>query len=208
MLYAELIQERPALSIDIHTTRHLGGPPAKEADEFERLGLAWMTALARVEVGAMLATFGNVRDPFGQAPPSRFDIDQYRTLILDGARYHYHSIRSDGHLEIAMKNDPVLNLVPMLSAIRRLVLARSMLHSANAVWSGLLTPTQQAELNVALKELDGAQAKLVVGLRMAMHPRRGPKLQLNSSIRRVGTCEDLLRSESRLLADAEAARKQ
>ena len=71
-----------------------------DVNTFSQRGLAWVTALARVELSAMLAGFTETVEAFAQFPPTRLDLPAYKEMLLDGARTHY----------LAMRKDPVAQL--------------------------------------------------------------------------------------------------
>ncbi len=66
-----------------------------EGESFEQRGLAWLTALARVELGAMLAGFTEREHPFATVPPTPYDLAQYKEIMLDSLRTHYNALRND-----------------------------------------------------------------------------------------------------------------
>jgi hypothetical protein len=58
-------------------------------------GLAWMTALARVELGAMLAALTSDENTFAQFPPAAFDRPQFKALMQEGWRTHLQQIKQN-----------------------------------------------------------------------------------------------------------------
>ena len=68
---------------------------ASESRQLRRHGLAWMMALARVEVFAMLAGFSPRSDPYRTVPPTKFERTAYAEVMLDAARIHYWALRRD-----------------------------------------------------------------------------------------------------------------
>lgn len=59
----------------------------------ERHGFRWVTALARVEIGAMKSGFSEHRRPFPISPG--YDAEEYGVLLREGARLHYWSLGND-----------------------------------------------------------------------------------------------------------------
>ncbi len=66
-----------------------------EGDNFERRGLGWVMALARVELGAMLAGFTEWDKPFERLPPTAYELPMYKEIMLDSLRTHYAALRND-----------------------------------------------------------------------------------------------------------------
>lgn len=64
-------------------------------DNYERRGLGWILALARVEMGAMAAGFTDVPYPFEKFSPSPNELPHYQEVLLDSMRTHYWSMRND-----------------------------------------------------------------------------------------------------------------
>ncbi len=67
----------------------LSEQPLNSSDEFERRGLSWLTALLRVELGALTAGFTDFPDPFAWIPPGNADVEEYAEVLLDSLRTHY-----------------------------------------------------------------------------------------------------------------------
>ena len=95
-VYDEIVKERDEFAVYTNLARRLeptGGtsiyePPQGDEDDFQRRGLPWMTALARVELGAMLAAFTEVKNPFMSTLPNELDAEPFREILFDGARVH------------------------------------------------------------------------------------------------------------------------
>lgn len=96
-------------------------------DRFERRGLNWVMALARVELAAMLAQYTSHPEPFLAYPPSEFDLSAYIEMIEDGTRMHYGSLLKDELFATLPKRAPD---EVTLAYARRLLLA---LRFANAM---------------------------------------------------------------------------
>jgi hypothetical protein len=98
----EIIAERDEYAVYTNLSRRLERAPTSLSETdvsgaVERRGLAWMMALARVELGALAAGFTDHPEPFAMIPPSRYEAAPYLELLLDGARTH----------TLALANDPV-----------------------------------------------------------------------------------------------------
>ncbi|MEX2118907.1 MAG: hypothetical protein WD847_04790 [Pirellulales bacterium] len=98
----EIIAARPELAVETNVARNLQRKPSllseqgsHAGDDFVRRGLAWVMALARVELGAMAAGFTDEEDPFSLARPSNYELPAYIEVLSDGMRSHYWSLAAD-----------------------------------------------------------------------------------------------------------------
>lgn len=89
--------------------------------ERKKHGFKWMTALARVEVGAMYAGFSKNPRPFAPALSPGYDIAEFRTLLAESARLHYWSLRNDTQFQALTKRFQPNSLT--LAYLRRLNIA-------------------------------------------------------------------------------------
>jgi hypothetical protein len=167
-VYEEIIRERPELAFETNLSRNLqrgtstlAELPQKPKDDFVRHGLSWMTALARVELGAMLAGFSSVKQPFAAMQPTPRDMAPYQELLLDGARTHYWSLNEDARLKWTIRQRVMSVYKAVLSYSRRLVMARAMLRSAHAATANY-APAQHQEMQQWKGNMDELQAVLVV----------------------------------------------
>lgn len=167
-IYEQIVRERPELSVATNLSRRLQRLPSSLAepvlepnDDFIRNGLPWMTALARVELGAMLSGFSPAKHAFQALTPTPFDQASYHELLLDGARAHYWSLYDDPRLKWMMgqRSEGVYKIV--LSYARRLLIARSMLRTAQGMAGGMYTPVQHQEVLQWRRNMDDAQEALV-----------------------------------------------
>lgn len=130
------------------------------SDDFSRRGLAWVMALARIELGAIFATFTEHPYPFTVVKPSGFEMDAYQALLLDGVRTHYWALARDPALRKVSRTSPENPVV--LSYSRRLKLVRRMLKATAKVGMGELNVLQYRELASWNKDLDALQMGLLV----------------------------------------------
>lgn len=97
----QIVREQNQFAIYTNLSRTMQGQtqfseqPRMAGDRFRRHGLAWMMALARVELGAMLAGFTSHPRPFHAVKPSKYEADAFRNLLLDGYRSHYWALKRD-----------------------------------------------------------------------------------------------------------------
>ena len=118
--------------------------PRAADDNFQRRGLDWMTALARVEVQAVLAAFTSHNAPFAVLPPTPRDVDEYNEVLTDGMRTHLWAFQNDPMwAQVLSERTPTSRT---LAYLRRLALMNSF---ANAVTSRIgpqLTKAQADEI--------------------------------------------------------------
>ena len=165
----ELVSEKEEFAVYTNLSRLLELRPsslsehrASENDNFKRRGFAWVIALARVEVGAIMASHTNVPRPFAIVGPGRYEAGAYLELILDGARTHYAALARDPNLRRMKRISP--RNTQVLAYSRRMVLALSMLRNAMQAGSGHYNVQQVAELNVARKELIKATEDVIANI--------------------------------------------
>ena len=127
---------RPSSSLD--------EKPQRANDNFERRGLAWIMALARVELGSILAAYTYHVRPFEAVAGTRYDVLPYKELLQDGLRTHYWALANDVNLpRIAARF--VANQ-ESLGYIRRMTLAQAFFEGAFKIAAPEYAPVQQAEL--------------------------------------------------------------
>jgi hypothetical protein len=98
----KLVQGRDELAVYSNLSRRLEQKPGilserseRSGDNYERRGLKWMMALARVELGAILAAFTENQDPFQMVRPSKYELPEYTEILEDSMRAHYWALRND-----------------------------------------------------------------------------------------------------------------
>lgn len=163
----EILQDRDEFSIFTNISRRvetapgpLTEPPLAAGDQFQRRGLAWMMALSRVELGAMVAGFTDHPNPFTVLPPTAYEMPQFKEMMLDGLRTHY----------LALQNDPVtgyywtmragrpgtleINEMQAIAYSRRVLLAIEFAEAVQQLGQHELTPPQQAQVALWRKDLE------------------------------------------------------
>ncbi len=152
----QLIQEYPEFAVytNLAARYQTGGinaaAPHQVGDDDRRSGLRWVLALARVEVGGILATFAQMPYPFVSVSPTDYEMEAYRDLLMDGARMHYLSLTKDPMLQRAAQSIPGRT---MFMYIRRLRVATAFIEAAGGSNAADLTPLQQAEIATRRQEL-------------------------------------------------------
>ena len=165
--YDELLEERPEfafyngpstqLGINRQSIKFDNEENRKQFDDdFKKSGLAWMLALAKVELGATISMYGEAQNPFAVYAPTDFDGVAFVRLIADDVVAHMRSLaREDGLKEVlrtARRSDTWT-----LAYLRRIKLIQDMLNVVSAAHD------YQADSRIAplAKELKSLQKKLV-----------------------------------------------
>lgn len=175
--------------------------PSKSA----RRGLRWVIALARVELGSMLAAFTNTPRPFEAVRPTKFAAEQFEELLLDGVRAHVQALENDPGLKQVFRTGVSPTNNRGLSYSRRLVLVRAMSRAAMNDTLAELTPQQERNLGKTKRRLDEVQAGLIAMIQESLGTYRTTSMTSYSDSF-VGACGSLLRAESRELEAGTATR--
>lgn len=150
--YDELISTRPEFSFHIGLAKAIAGdeidfdatkivltdsgkatdiPRRKpQGNQSLRTGLAWLMALARVELGSSLAAYTDSESPFDTLKPTAFDRRQFELLVYDDALFHWFTLTKDRDFQAVSKKRKKANLLT-LDYWRRLKLTRDMLAFAS-----------------------------------------------------------------------------
>jgi hypothetical protein len=121
--------------------------PQGPADEFERRGLDWVIALARVELAAMRSAFGNDRDAFQTLRPSAYEIRAYEELLIDSMRLHLWGLQADPlFVEKNLRQAAVGNEYLLLIYERRVRLTLAFLDAARQFLGARATASQRSEI--------------------------------------------------------------
>lgn len=165
----QMVAERDEFTVFTNLARRwqpefgpLSEPREQPEDDFARRGLDWVIALARVELGAMLAGFAGNTSPFELLSPSPFELHAYRELILDGARSHYWALNHDPALPMVRKQPPTNPLV--LSYSRRALMTQAFLRAAIQLGAGNLAPDELRLLVAWTKQTDALRSEFVTSI--------------------------------------------
>lgn len=132
-------------------------------DDFERRGLNWIMAFARVEFGSMLAAFTDAADPFATASPTAYDSESFFVMLDDATRTHYWSLINDPDLPLALKSH--ISNPNVLAYTRRFTLARQLLRTTVRAGIGTYTPLQLRELSSWKEGLDRYHGRFIQKIR-------------------------------------------
>lgn len=140
-------------------------------DSFQREGMAWMMALARVELGATMSMYGNSKAPFHAISTSDYDIEAYVQVLADDAVAHMKSLAQEsGFDKVTKRGRPIDTWT--LAYLRRLKLIRDMLASLQAIGN--------AEVKVRIAPYDKQLARYEKRLMKEVYAQTRPQYQVDS----------------------------
>lgn len=208
----DIIREKDEFAVYVNLSRrlqrgnsNLSETAADGEDNFERRGFAWVTALARVEVGAMFAGFTSVMSPFEWVRPSQMESAAYRELLEDGMRTHYWALVNDPEFQQIATGRPDHKTV---AYVRRLTVARAFLEAAAKIGGAQLAPEQIAELHKWKSDLDKVQYGMIANIEsyLGSFSRSNSKTSSNTKdIDAVYACGKMLKGEKYELAQGTAS---
>lgn len=168
-VYDKMLENRPEFSYFSGTSiAGLGGgvvaikDPAevvKFKDKFKKRGLFWMTALAKIELGATAAAYGKSKSPFEMFPPNRLDFEPFMQLMLDDTETHLKALASDPQFVDVCRASRIPDTWT-LAYLRRLKMLRDMINVLKTAQNPLLHE-RLAEMEQGLKR---AQRKLTTAV--------------------------------------------
>ncbi len=167
----EIIKSEPEFTVYTNLSRRLeqgrsslAEKPNGPNDDFSRKGFRWVTALARVEVGAMLAGFTDHPHPFGAVAGKGYDIVEFKEMLIDGAKLHFWALANDPEFLEATKNFKPNG--PTLTYVRRLNVATAFVYAAGGLTGLELNPQQKEEVLTYAKNLDGARSSFQTAIQV------------------------------------------
>jgi len=149
-----------------HKPTNLVEKPLAVNDDFQRRGLRWLTAVARVETHAVRAAFSGHLAPFTVLPPTEFDSDEYDEVLLDGMRTHFWAFQNDPtwRFELASK-------VPSsrtLAYLRRLAMLAHFVHAVAERMGDQFDIAQATEITSWQRQIRTASRRLTDKVSTAM----------------------------------------
>lgn len=148
---------------------------------FRRRGLAWLMALARVELGATLSMYGKVPSSFDVMAPDGFGRSEYFNLLVNDVAVHVNALKTDPLL--LKKSGKKAGADSETAAYwRRLKIVNDMLLSARTAENG--------------KFLESANFYLAAVNRFAKLLERNARLATKDSVETSTSFEDSSRTTS------------
>ena len=167
-VYNEMVAKHPDLNIYTNLSRlvepkgsSLAEQSAVKDVDFKRSGLEWMIALAKVELGAMVASYTDNPFPFAAVNPKKFEEAAYAELLLDGARYHYWSLTKDPLFRQVAERSAFQPTSETVAYVRRLMLSRLFLVAAIDYRGKIWNDDQMLEATKWKNDLDSYRKGIV-----------------------------------------------
>jgi len=173
----ELVAERPEFAVYSNLSRLLEPQPgalsepyaaAAVAGNYRQQGLAWIAALARVELAAMSAGFDVDDRPFKTFAPSRYEASQYALMLMDALRTHYWALQLD--LTVRGIRNADLNDVQGLAYFRRVAVAIEMADALEELGKGRYAADQLEQLESWRRELKSLRGTILYSV-LKLHDR-------------------------------------
>lgn len=178
--------------------------------QFLKHSLAWMMALARVELGATMSMYGEFDDPFGQSVSiggQRFGAQEYLQVLVDDLSAHLKAAKSDPLYQRALDRKSDLDGNTM-SHLRRTTLINDLLTKVSK--SGVPEIVTQAQPYVRMaqeyaeqmvEKIQAATTTVALGTTQTQHTRAVGNDQQLTGVRfhdrdRLTTCQKMM--ENRL----------
>lgn len=193
-----IVGEQEQFAIQTYLSRKLQGTtflkerPRTDGDSFRRHGLPWVTALARVELGAMLAGFTSQPKPFQAVKPTAFDLEEYRELLVDGQRTHFWSLKHDPVIRNYFKYGIPENHI--ITYGRRASVARHFLQAVRDYYQNELLAIQQNELKAQEVQINRLQLAFLYCL-----TQKSARSETTSLKEHLSACPPLLEAAEREL---------
>jgi hypothetical protein len=203
----EIIREREPFVVYVNLSRLIEGNSSlsdrsrNSQRTSQRRGLEWVMALARVELGGMLAGFTSHPQPFQATAPgtggkvrvrtAAIDAEAYREILTDGMRVHYWTLRRDPAVRNYYTHGVPEN--HLLTYGRRSVVARKFLQAARRYSLDRLSKTQLAEMNAWDNYFKKIQLTLLYCLSRKVGQERRVTTQSEKSFRGSALAKSLAR---------------
>lgn len=142
-------------------------------DTFQRQGLAWMMALARVELGATMSMYGTSDAPFHAISTSDFDKEAYVQVLADDAVAHMKSLGQEAGFNLVTRRGRPIDTWT-LAYLRRLKLIRDMLASLQAIGN--------AEIRLRIAPYDTQLAKFEKRLMKEVYSQTRPEWKTDTAV--------------------------
>jgi hypothetical protein len=203
----EWVAERPEFTVYTNLSRRVQSAPstlAPNTQEDRRTGLAWVTALARVELASMYATFTSLDSPYEAVGMTDLDKAAYSALLMDAAQTHVWALANDRNLRSIAKATPD---TLTLAYLRRLGVVRSLLNASARSNGSHLDESQARELLEQYSQIASLHegfAATIAAYVSAMNSRRSTSSSRQVDENTVNACLNLLLAEKIALQKGKA----
>jgi hypothetical protein len=170
-------------------------------------GLDWNMALARVELGAMLAGFTSHQQPFEVVQPTDYDAEAFQEVLTDGMRTHYWSLKKDPVVKNIYKSG-----IPedkLLTYGRHATMALAFLEAVKNLSQSSLTaiPSLPAIQGAELNAMNLAVRKLQLATMYCLYEKLGGSTHLRRRLSNLEGCNGMLAAVVRDLRGREKKMK-
>jgi hypothetical protein len=168
-LAEQIVGERDDLAVFTNVSRRVEKEPSAlseraegPADTFERRGLGWLMALARVELGTLIAGFDDHKTPMTASRPTQFELDEYREMVEDSLRTHYWALRADPIVKVIQQRRGRTQRLPLdetvlIAYYRRVWIALQLARTASLLDASGAGSPRQTLLQQWQLQLDGLE---------------------------------------------------
>ena len=145
-IYNDIIKSRPEFSVyvlksSLNNQKH--SPAVRVTDGYEKkLGLFWLMALARIEVGGVLSAYSDVQRPFEILRPSAREMPAYKSLIKTDAAVHFRALTIDPQYAKVARDSSKQPDSNTMAYLRRLKLVSDLVATARRIDLGGNYPTK------------------------------------------------------------------
>lgn len=203
----EIVESLPQFTVYTNLSRRIRRAPSSLAeqpessdDRFRQRGFAPVVALARAELGGILATFTSHPAPFEVVGPTPYELAAYKELLLDGAQTHYLALLNDPQARLVARKIPDTQT---LAYIRRVTEARHFLIAAVRGLLPKLSPLQIEESMSQkrnLEDIASAYTSSVAEYVASQNYSKSSTQSTTSTSSVVEACRRQLRNEPKALA--------
>ena len=162
--------------------RSAAAQPVRSLSQYKKDTLAWLMALARVEINATRAMYNPGDGAFVSPDQDMFGMDEYFHVLLDDVAVHMQSLKSDADFQEAAKKHLKTANSQTIAYLRRLKLIKSMLMAAGH--SGITAIDRQS--GEYLKEITAVEELLESQVARAIADTTHVQSRQESNTRRGG----------------------
>ncbi len=128
----------------------------KFEDKFIKKGIAWMSALAKVELSSTISLYGDAKQPFQTLPAAPFETVPYLNVLKDDVVAHMASLSKEPAFKEVLRPTHTADSLTM-AYLRRIKLIKDMLHTLSNGGDQVV----KAQIAPLQKELSYHEDKLV-----------------------------------------------
>ncbi|MFK7768301.1 MAG: hypothetical protein AB8B55_13840 [Mariniblastus sp.] len=138
----------------------------KFCDEYQKKGLRWMIALARIELGSTMSMYGESKTPFESVAKTNYDMEATMQVLSDDVTAHMKSLALEEGFKKVIKRGRDIDTWT-IAYLRRLKLIRDMLSTLGRFGDN----TVKAKLGPYDKELAKYENRLMDEIERQTQPK-------------------------------------